>query len=182
MSGVWLVAMVCALGFGATAYYVANTPEARRVPDDIRRTAPVGTPSSGQGKTPEPDVQTTVRPEDQVWVPALQGETVALAAQKEPVPAGTNPHRFVVERSLSACKIDARILGVEVKGGIAALDFNRDLQKGYGSMEEATFIKALQLGLGQFPEIEKFQIFVDGQTVDSLGHFELSGPIEVERS
>lgn len=180
MASVWLVAIVCAMGFGATAYYVSNTPSAQRVPDEIRRPVPTSS-GSDEVKKPEPDVSTSVRPEELVWVPAIRGESVMLAAEKVAVPAGADAKKFVVEQAMATCKIDARILGVEVKGGIAALDFNQDIQKGFGSMEEAAFIKSLQLGLGQFKDVDKFQVFVDGQAIDSLGHFELSGPVDVER-
>ncbi len=48
-------------------------------------------------------------------------------------------------------------------------------------MEEGYLIKAIQMALGQFKDIDKFQIIVDGKAVDSLGNIDLSKPVDVIR-
>lgn len=74
----------------------------------------------------------------------------------------------------------AKLLQVTVSGKVAKVDFSRELQKNFvgGSTGEEMLVGSVVNTLTEFPEIQKVQIFVDGQEVETLsGHMDLSQPL-----
>jgi len=184
-----MLLLVGAMGAVAVAAYVQSTPDARRVPDDLRKPEPAAQVSKTNDAEP-----TAARPHRQdssprrpdqtsLMVPTLDGQNVVLRAASDGPSRGEDPKVFVANAALRAVKVDgARALGVQVKDGVAVIDFNPALEQGFGSMEEGTLIKALQMGMGQFKDVDKVQIMVEGKPIESLGHFELTDPLPVIRS
>ncbi|MGO8670919.1 MAG: GerMN domain-containing protein [Capsulimonadaceae bacterium] len=77
-----------------------------------------------------------------------------------------------------------RLLGLRVKAGLATIDFSREFQSNFrgGDLQEAQAINALRMTLGQFSVIDRVQVLVQGEAIDSLGgHFDLSQPVDVLR-
>ncbi|AIE87036.1 GerMN domain-containing protein [Fimbriimonas ginsengisoli] len=178
--------LVAALGVIGFAAYVKMAPGASHVPEPLRRPAiesPVGNlPSSPRRHSAGPDVKVDSHTDPDLKVPAVQGNDVKLAHSAGKVPDGVKPMVFLANATLESLKIEkAKALGVEIKDRNALVDFNPELEKGYGSTEEGQLIKALQMALGQFPDIDTFQIVIDGKTIDSLGQIDLSEPISVIR-
>lgn len=61
-----------------------------------------------------------------------------------------------------------RLLGVEVKDGIAFVNLSEEVLKiSENKQNERAMIKAVSLTLGEFPEISKVRIFVDGKTIEN---------------
>lgn len=81
--------------------------------------------------------------------------------------------------SMSNMPSGARVNGVNVAGGLATVDFTPEIQKGYGSAEEAEVINKLLGELAAFDQIQKATFSVNGQPLESLGHLELLEPIDV---
>lgn len=74
----------------------------------------------------------------------------------------------------------AKLLQVTVSGKVAKVDFSRELQKNFvgGSTGEEMLVGSVVNTLTEFPEIQKVQILVDGQVVETLsGHMDLSQPL-----
>lgn len=74
----------------------------------------------------------------------------------------------------------AKLLQVTVSGKVAKVDFSRELQKNFvgGSTGEEMLVGSVVNTLTEFPEIQKVQILVDGQKVETLsGHMDLSQPL-----
>ena len=74
----------------------------------------------------------------------------------------------------------AKLLQVTVSGKVAKVDFSRELQKNFvgGSTGEEMLVGSVVNTLTEFPEIQKVQIMVDGQEVETLsGHMDLSQPL-----
>ncbi len=74
----------------------------------------------------------------------------------------------------------AKLLQVTVSGKVAKVDFSRELQKNFvgGSTGEEMLVGSVVNTLTEFPEIQKVQILVDGQEVETLsGHMDLSQPL-----
>ncbi|MGV3618389.1 MAG: GerMN domain-containing protein [Fimbriimonas sp.] len=176
--------LLAALGVGVFAAYVQLSPAAQRVPDSIRRPDkpsveirqkdPVASPTR-----PGPSVD--VHTEQGFVVATLDGDKIKLVPLK-PAAKGEKPIVYVANHTLQNLKVErARALSVEVKERVALIDFNPALTEGFGSMEEANLIKALQMSLGQFKEIDAFQIVIEGEVLDSLGHFEIDSPVPVIR-
>lgn len=89
--------------------------------------------------------------------------------------------KFVGDKVAEAAHFDgAKVLGVEVRDHVAFVSFNNALQQGMGSMEEGAFLRALQLGYGQFSDVDKIAVQVDGKPLES-GHVDLSEPLPVIR-
>lgn len=178
--------LVALLGVGVFAAYVKLTPPAQHVAPELHRpaetavVAPEKHESFVREKPAGPSVEVDAGP--QLRVPALSGEEVKLGRKAGSVPSGVKPMVFIANETLKDLKIDkARAIGVDVHGRNALIDFNPEIEKGYGSTEEGELIKALSTALGQFPEIDTFQIVVDGKPLDTLGELDLSDPIAVIR-
>ncbi|MGM9581438.1 MAG: GerMN domain-containing protein [Anaerovibrio sp.] len=75
----------------------------------------------------------------------------------------------------------AKLRKVSVSGGVARVDFDKNLTAGFvgGSTGEEMLVGSLVNTLTEFPEIKKVQILVEGKEIDSLsGHLDLSRPVE----
>lgn len=48
-------------------------------------------------------------------------------------------------------------------------------------MEEGQFVKAIQLTFGQFSSVDRVEFYLDGQKLDTLGHFEIQDGVDVAR-
>lgn len=176
------IMVLAALGVGVFAAYVRFGPNVQRVPDEIRRPSVASETSSHRSRPHGPSVEIETSPALDLKIPVVEGDTVHLGKSAGPVPSGTKPMVFLATATLKQLKIEgARALGVDVKGRNALIDFNEALDKGYGSTEEGYLISSLQWALGQFPEIDTFQIVIDGQVKDTLGQLDLSEPISVTR-
>jgi hypothetical protein len=176
-----VVTMVAALvGVAAFAAYVQFTPGARRVADDMRR---------DQTSRPAPSVETkgeaVGEPVQQrsYLIPAVEGSDVKLATPASKAPKGIDEKVHLVSETFKALGApEGRALKVEMKDKVAVIDVNSAvMEHGFGSMEEGQLIKALQLVLGQFPEVESFQMVSEGNPVE-FGHLDLSEPTPVVRS
>ncbi len=173
-----------ALGFAAMAAYVQFSPR------HSQTVAQVSTPYTGDVPTPPVALQAKGSSSDDAppaatkfLLPQVSGDDVALAASSQGPAAGEEPAVFLANASLRAVHADGpKALSVKIKDRIALLDFSPEIEDGFGSSQEASFIKALQVSLGQLPGVDKFQILVNGQPIESLGHFEVTDPIEVTRS
>lgn len=181
--GVLIVAMVATMGVVGFAAYVKMSPNAARVPDDLRRSTSLEQPlvRPAQRKH-EPDVEVTSRKVD-LLIPAVVDGEVKLSKPASEVPKGMNPMVFATTETLKSFGVeDGRALGVQVKDKTALLDVNEQLvDHGFGSTEEGQVIKALQMVLGQFSQIDRFELIFDGNKVDSLGSIDLTDPIPVVR-
>ena len=94
--------------------------------------------------------------------PARETLEALLAAPNSPVPAGTK---------LNSLKID---------DGLATLDFSRSpVDETHGEEKQTQSLEALQRTLGQFPNVSRIQITVNGRPA-SLGESG-GGPMDVLR-
>jgi spore germination protein GerM len=68
--------------------------------------------------------------------------------------------------------------------GLATVDFSREiLDLNVGARLESLAVKAIVNTLTEFPEIDRVQILVGGQTVETLaGHVDITQPIERDTS
>jgi len=172
------VMLLTLLGAGGVAAYVKMSPQAAHV---SQGPAQAGPDLTIQSQPPhEADIAPTKS--DGLLVPAIVQNDIKLDKPVGEAPQGVRPEVFLVNQTLASLQVQgAQALGIEVKDRIAMVSFNPGIEKGYGSMEEGYLIKALQMALGQFKDIDKFQIVVEGKTVDSLGNIDLTTPVEVIR-
>ena len=75
----------------------------------------------------------------------------------------------------------AKLKSVEVKNGVATVDFSEDLVKNFtgGSTGEEMLVGSIVNTLTEFPEVKSVQILLEGKKVDSLaGHLDTSEPLK----
>lgn len=178
-----LAVVVIVLGLttlGSLAYYVVQ-PQMRRVPEAELR----------QPDEPSemPDVEISVKPSskvDQVSIldPDFSGDDLVFNREKVNVPAGVDPHVFVVNSYLEkipAVPKEARVLSVKVADGVATADFTADLVAGYGAEDEQMIVNGILASLGAFPEIKAVRFQIEGETIETLGAIEIQDPQPVIR-
>ena len=95
--------------------------------------------------------------------PAKDAVAALLAARRSPLATGTF------------------LRGLSVDGGVATLDFSQSPIKNGGEGDQSAGLNALAMTLGQFPEINSYQIKVQGQDVKTFGEFTADGPMDVIR-
>ncbi len=74
----------------------------------------------------------------------------------------------------------ARLLGVKTEDGIATADFSEELVSRFpgGSSNEAATVYSIVNTLTSLPGVEKVQILVEGEVVETIGgHLDVSSPL-----
>ena len=96
--------------------------------------------------------------------PARSAVNALLSDPNTPMPAGTS------------------LRGLTLDSALATLDFSRSpVNETGGEGGQGAALTALGRTLGQFPEIDKFQISVKGKLTKSFGEFTTDGPMDVTR-
>lgn len=176
---VFLVMFLAAAVVAGLAAYVKLTP-ADTVPEGLSRR----NEASQRGN--KPAASNREGDQSSVWVPVpvFNDQVLGFEESEVSVPAGVDPKVAAVNAFLKASRVadpGAEVLGVDVRGGTAHLDFNEAFRTGMGSMDEATLISGLCATLGQFPDVLRIELYVGGERVQELGHLDLSEPQGVIR-
>jgi hypothetical protein len=175
---IWVLLLIGVAGAAALAAYVRLTP-AQHVPPEMRA-APHDTVASKVDRRPADQERTHV----DILTPEVSGTDLHLKTQRQQVPQGENPMTYAVNQFLKNSHIvddKAKAIGVQVKAGVAYIDFTPSFRQTYGSLDERTLLQGICTTLGQFPNVNKVQFQVDGQPLESLGNVELTDPIDVIR-
>ena len=177
--GIAALMLLMMLGAGGFAAYVKLTPQAAHVIQD-RKGSDVDV--SVQSESAEkPKIQSSEQATS-LLIPTLQGSEITLGKPASTPPDGVKPEVSLLNDTLQSLQIDgARAVGIDIQDGVAMVDFNPAIQKGYGSIEEGNLVKSLQMALGQFKGISKFKVIVEGKAIESFGNIELSAGIPVIR-
>ena len=151
--------------------YVISTPNAQRVQDSQRRGKQV----------PSPDVEVTrpVQQRPHTFKPAFVDGDLVLSQQPIEIPAGQDAKVFSVNEFLANAQIapaGSRLLGVQVKDGVAYLDFNKDFDSTYGTAEEQVLVNGILAVMAQFPDVQKVQFQIEGRAMETMGNIDLSFP------
>ena len=105
-------------------------------------------------------------PTAQSPAPAQEAISGLISAPTSPLPPGT------------------KLRSITISDGLATVDFSRALKDNFrgGDTQEAQTVNAILGTLGQFSTVNKVQILVEGQRVDSLGGLiVISDPLPVVR-
>ena len=177
-TGVVLVVMLCAAtGLGVLAAYVkSSAPLSHKAMDHAVVSNTVSKPTSVD------DTDDSSVKEAHVYAVLPKGDGPDLAHVPVNLKAGDDKLVAVGTAVIQGFdKTGVRILQVDVKDHVAAIHLNRVLN-GFGSMEESQFVKSLQETYAQFPNIDKLELWCDGQQLDTVGHFEISDGIAVKHA
>lgn len=122
---------------------------------------------------------------------AMEGDQAKLQPVKVSANPGTDKYKsalsMLIKESASAHTANpipsgTKLLGIKVKNGLATINFSKEFRSNFngGSEGEALTIDAILRTLGQFPEIKRVQLLLEGKPLDTLGHIDLSGPLDVD--
>jgi hypothetical protein len=176
-AGVIALLLLGAVGVYGIGFYIGRTPEAAKVPPDIRREKPLVQQEPSNDIKPASELSSV-----KVLSPRSKGADLSFEEATEAVTEGKDPIVFSVNRYLENAGItpkEAKALSVEVKEGVAYIDVNEKMQGSYGSSDERTLIQGLCKTLAQFPEIKKFQFLISGKPMQPWGNVDLSEPLDV---
>lgn len=155
--------------------------------------------SARTGKSPDEKKNSAIepaRPDDR----AVAGETVIvlyfsnnegyLAAEKRAAPKTEGIGRVTVQELIKGPAPGSRLnptiprgtvlRNINIKNGLATVDFSKELKTkhGGGSTGELMTVFSIVNTLTQFPAVQKVQILIDGQKVETLaGHVDLTRPL-----
>lgn len=174
-----VITLVTVTAVASLATYVKLTP-ADKVPAGEHRD------HVGQAKPPRVDVRTERIRSDEasvlVYSPRATGNSVTWEHREVAVPPSQDPKVFAVNEFLHSTKIvepNARLLAVDVEDGVAKLSFNAAFASGYGTGDEQVLLDGLRRSMGQFSEVKRLAILVDGQELESLGNVDLTEGLDV---
>ena len=118
--------------------------------------------------------------------PKAIGDSDLLIAREIPVSHPESPARDALTGLLrsahSPLAPGTSLRGVSVDSGLATVDFSQSpINETGGEDAQSAALNALAMTLGQFPEINTYQIEVKGRPVTTFGEFTTDGPMEVIR-
>lgn len=171
-----------AIGVGAVAEYVAQTPSLRHAPELPQ------SPPTAIAPSPHRTSQTENAPAAQsvlVYVPSMDASGIVFSRQESPVADGEDPKLVAINAFLRASQIapdGAEATDVQVQeGGSAVVTFNKAFDQTYGTFDEKKLIDGLRAALGQFGDVQEFAMVIDGKPITTLGSADLASPIQVLR-
>lgn len=175
--------VILALIAGGFAIYFTKIRGSHPTAPPISIVTPPST-TGGTSTTPLPP-----REEATIYkVDEAHGDENGLAPIKVQLADPKSPARSALEAligtSESPLPSGTELRGVKIDKGTATVDFSPEFQKNFhgGDMQEAAAVNSVLMTLGQFHSIDRVQILVDGNAIDSLGgHFDISTPLDVIR-
>ena|SRR5579862_1222842 len=177
-TGLIALLLVGAAGVFAVGVYIKRTPEAQNVPSQIRRDSRNADNEAGHSTSK----QSTAT----VLTPKSKGGDLSFDKSDEPVPSGTDPIVFAVNRYLQNSHIlpsTAKAISEQVDAnGVAQIDCTEAMDKTVGSLDEQALIQGLSKTLTQFPNVKKAKFFVSGQVIYTWGNVDISDGIDVTNS
>lgn len=102
---------------------------------------------------------------DTTQAPARAAINALVHVKDSPIPSGT------------------ALRGIKIEDGLATVDFTSAFQTNFHGSEtqEAQTINSILRTLGQFPDIDRVQILVQGKPIDALSQLSISDPLDVIR-
>jgi spore germination protein GerM len=74
-----------------------------------------------------------------------------------------------------------RLIGLNLKNGTVTVNLSSEFTDNFhgGSEAETLIMESILRTLSQFPNVKKVRLLVEGKSIDTLGHLDLSGPLDV---
>lgn len=147
---------------------------------------------------PTPEAPSQIEVEDhssqakvKVYRVVVKDNTAILRAVEKTVPEGKDPKEIALRQlieqgngkdSSNPIPEGTRLLDMKVKDGLAVVNLSREFRDNFqgGSEAEGLAIGAILRTLGQFPDIKRVRLLVEEEPLDTLGHLDLSGPLDVD--
>lgn len=150
----------------------ATNPNARSVPKDQQKVIQQDPINVDVVPDSQREQVTTLNPK-------MEGDDLTFDVSKMTPPAGVDPKVYAVNeylKKLEAVDPNAKATAVTMENGVATINFTKEFQGGFGSMDEKTVIEGVLSVMGFFPDVQAVKFVVDGQSIESLGHIDLTEP------
>jgi len=164
-----LTILIFALGIAIVIHFIHKpvvTPPTTPTPTTHRQAVKIYTVVAKANKEELKPIQVYVDSGKNIYANALSRlfEEVNSKDAANPIPRGT------------------KVLGLELKDGLASVNLSKEFRDNFqgGSDAEAMTIGALLKTLAQFPKIKHVRLLVDGKPLETLGHLDLSEPLDVK--
>ena len=172
-------ALSAALGLAASGCHDPATP-------------PPGSPAApppAVTQTPSPAVSTAPPPAKVVVYvlnPKATGDADLLTPRpitlRHPQSPAQDALTDLLQSAHSPIAPGTALRGVSIDSGVATVDFSQNpVNETGGESAQSAALNALAMTLGQFPNIQTYQILVKGRPQTSFGEFTTDGPMNVIR-
>ena len=174
-------ALAAGLAAVAGCHDETNPPSSSPPDNSAQPTASAPTPGAAVAPVTQPAKIVVY-----VLNPKATGDKDLLMPQETPLQHPKEPARDAVNALLSAAHSPiapgTSLRGLLVDGGVATVDFSQSpVNETGGESGQSAAMNALAMTLGQFPEINSYQVSVQGQPVKAFGEFTTDGPMDVIR-
>jgi hypothetical protein len=188
-AGFLIVAVLCGCAVFGFATYVRNGHQFlnRPAPDVTVDAAEASQPTRVHTKRSAPKETERSTAQDSgpyVLSPVMNGAKLEFTKETVQIPDDEDPKVYVVNRYLENSKIadpNARLLTVDIHDGVAELYFSGEMDKTYGTDDEATLLNGILTTLGQFPDVKSAVFYANAKQIDSFGNVDLTDPQPVIR-
>lgn len=171
--------LAAALGAALSGCHDAGSPSPSAPPPGVSVTGQAAPPGPTSVATPPKVVAYAINPKATGEADLLTPQEVTLKHPQEPVRDAVTA---LLDSDHSPMALGTTLRGVSVRGGVATVDFSRSfLRENRGEDAESAALNALARTLGQFPEINSYQVEVKGRPVTTFGEFQSDGPMDVIR-
>ena len=169
---------------------VKSSPENKSAPDKPDKPAVTTDKPENEPPSPTPTEKTERTMNVKVYYPDESGMRLVEVEREILVDDATDKYTAAVEALFDEPEDEnlttifpknAGIRSVTVRDGLATVDFDGSLLKGFvgGSTGEEFLIGSVVDTLTNFPEITRVKFLVDGKEIETLsGHMDLSTPLE----
>ncbi|MGI4788491.1 MAG: GerMN domain-containing protein [Janthinobacterium lividum] len=169
-----LTAAVCFTASGCHDQSQPTNPEPGPPPTVTQATPPAANPPS-----PAKLVVYVINPKATEADDLLMPQTVAL---RHPDTPAKDALTALLESDHSPIAPGTALRGLSIDNGIATMDFSQSpVKETGGESAQSVALNALAMTLGQFPEINTYQIQVKGRLDKAFGEFTSDGPMDVIR-
>lgn len=168
--GLLAFGMVAVLGVAALAAYVKYAPANKLHPEEKKDAPVVSSQTQKTIKVPKPEYG--------------RDEKLRFDLKESSVPAGADARVEAAQQFLTTSGVvndSAKVESIEIDHGVAKLQLSSGSEFSFGSQDESTFLLGLRATLGQFPEVDAVELYINGQKINELGHIELELPMPVIR-
>lgn len=130
----------------------------------------------------KPDIQITGEKDGEVTelTPRVTESDIKFDKSTSTPPSGTDPKVYAINQyldKLEAIPKEARVLDITTKDSLATVNLSKEVESGFGSMDEMTLVSGMLQVMSQFQDVKAVQFLVEGKKIDSLGgHIDLSEP------
>lgn len=185
-----LVLLAVAGGIAVVSYLGHRDSPPRTSPPSVRvaEPPPPAEPPRTEAEDARPPKAKPLPPDGVIYtVSAKGGDVNDLAPKPAHLARSRSPARDALKELLRAdggpLPSGTSLRGLKIADGLATVDFTQEFQTNFhgSDTQEAQTVNSILRTLGQFPQIERVQILVEGKPIEALSQLPIAEPLPVLR-